>query len=125
MENVELVIKIPEKYYDVIKEQVKNGDNYNPYFIVIANGTPIDKYEPCITMSRAFANSVVYVKMLKDENEELKNKINNIINEITHTCAYELKIHGQTDFYSGIHYCLNVFDRNGLSVNKTNKESKE
>lgn len=79
MEDIELVIKIPEKYYDIIKEQVKNGDtNYSP-FVVIANGTPIDKYEPCITMSRAFANSVTYVKILKDENEELKNKINKIL----------------------------------------------
>lgn len=75
---VELVIKISEKYYDIIKEQVKNGDNYCP-FVVIANGTPIDKYEPCIAMSKAFANSVTYVKILQDENEELKNKINKIL----------------------------------------------
>ena len=115
MEDIALVIKIPEKYYDVIKEQVKDGDNYSP-FVVIANGTPIDKYEPCITMSKAFANSVASVKMLKYENEELKNKINNIINEIKHKGIYELEIHGQTDFLSGINYCLDTIKKNGLAI---------
>lgn len=75
---VELVIKIPENYYDIIKEQVKDGDNYSP-FLVIANGTPIDKYEPFITMSKAFTNSVSAIKMLEYENEELKDKINKIL----------------------------------------------
>lgn len=124
MEDIALVIKMPEKYYDIVKEQVKNGSEYSP-FVVIAKGTPIDKYEPCITMSKAFANSVASVKMLEYENEELKNKINNIITEITDTGIHELEIHGQTDFYNGINYCLNTFDRNGLSINKINKEDEE
>lgn len=81
MEEITLVIKMSEKYYDIVKEQVKNGSEYSP-FVVIANGTPIDKYEPCITMSKAFANSVASVKMLEYENEELKDKINKILSII-------------------------------------------
>lgn len=82
MEDIELVIKMDEKYYGIIKEQVKNEDNHNPLVVVIANGIPIDKYEPFITMSKAFTNSVVSIKMLKNENEELKDKINKILSII-------------------------------------------
>lgn len=79
MEDIELVIKMDEKYYGIIKEQVKNEDNHNPLVVIIANGTPIDKYEPFITMSKAFTNSIVSIKMLENENEELKDKINKIL----------------------------------------------
>lgn len=79
MEDIELVIKMDEKYYGIIKEQIKNEDNHNPLVVIIANGIPIDKYEPFITMSKAFTNSLTHVKILEDENEELKDKINKIL----------------------------------------------
>ena len=115
MADIELVIKMDEKYYDIVKENVKNGDNYSP-FVVIANGIPIEEYEPCVAMSKAFAKSTTYVRILKDENEELKNKINNILTEIEHAGAYELEIHGKTDFLNGINYCLDNIKKNGLTI---------
>lgn len=101
MEDIELVIKIPKEKYNEYK---RIGDSRDILFEAIRNGTPIDKYEPCITMSRAFANSVTYVKILKDENEELKNKINKIITEIEEVNTYD-------GIYIDRAYVLEIIDK--------------
>jgi len=41
MADIELVIKISEDYFEIIKHDVAQGNDYKP-FKLIANGTPLD-----------------------------------------------------------------------------------
>ena len=42
MRYVELVIKIPEDYYEILKYDVEHGNDYKP-IVLIANGIPLPK----------------------------------------------------------------------------------
>ena len=85
-----LVIEIDEIDYEIMKHNIANNPlcplRQEEIVSKIAKGTPLPA--PMQT-----------------------DILDKIAEELADTCAYEQKVHGKTEFFHGINYCLSVIEK--------------